>query len=173
MKTCTKCGVTRDSSGFDKNKSNKDGLGSHCKQCMASYRRLHRQRISEYKHSYRKSNCERIARYLANYRKSYRYTPAGFTSRKWGAINRRTVNGSCPDWNNPSISYSYLDKGICLEITKEELRQIVDRDWHIIEDLWNQGKTPSIDRINPNGHYSVDNIRFIDLIENCRRTGRA
>lgn len=37
MKTCTKCGVTKDESLFCKNSRSKSGLASHCKECRRSY----------------------------------------------------------------------------------------------------------------------------------------
>ena len=43
-----------------------------------------------------------------------------------------------------------------------------------VKDLWNRDKAsamkqPSLDRINSNDHYSVDNCRFIEMSENRRR----
>lgn len=36
MKTCTKCGETKDYSGFSKHKNKKDGYTSNCKKCVTA-----------------------------------------------------------------------------------------------------------------------------------------
>lgn len=43
----------------------------------------------------------------------------------------------------------------------------------ILKELWARDKAhlmkqPSIDRIDPKGHYTFENCRYIELIENCR-----
>lgn len=40
-KLCTKCGVEKPVSEFGLNKSKRDGLQSHCKECVKIYRRQH------------------------------------------------------------------------------------------------------------------------------------
>lgn len=53
-------------------------------------------------------------------------------------------------------------KGWCCEITNEEIKEIWDRDKaHLLE-------RPSIDRIDNDKHYTLDNIRFIEVTENAR-----
>ena len=37
MKTCTKCGETKEFSEFSKNKSRNDGYNNHCKQCIKKH----------------------------------------------------------------------------------------------------------------------------------------
>ena len=43
-----------------------------------------------------------------------------------------------------------------------------------VKELWfrdkaHEMKAPSVDRINPQGHYEKNNCRFLELSENCRR----
>ena len=38
MKTCTKCGIEKSKSKFEKEKRNRDGIGSRCKECAKKYR---------------------------------------------------------------------------------------------------------------------------------------
>jgi hypothetical protein len=89
----------------------------------------------------------------------------------WGSLNSRTINGSCPRWSSKSFS-RYLKQGIRLEVTRDELRTIVTEWWDRIQAMRAAGQTPSIDRIDANGHYSRDNIRFIPRSENSRRVKR-
>jgi len=57
----------------------------------------------------------------------------------------------------------YGGKGIKCLMTYEELKSIWERD------NASKLKRPSIDRINPNGHYTFDNCRFVEHSENARR----
>jgi hypothetical protein len=41
-----------------------------------------------------------------------------------------------------------------------------------IQAIWAAGGTPSIDRIDSDGHYSADNIQFIPWAENGRKARR-
>ena len=56
--------------------------------------------------------------------------------------------------------YCYGARGIKFELTDEQAQMLWVRDngWDLRE--------PSIDRINNNGHYTVDNVRFIERWQN-------
>lgn len=56
---------------------------------------------------------------------------------------------------------SYLDKGIKPLLTIDEIRFLWDRD---NADLL---QVPSLDRIDNNGHYSLENCQFIETAENA------
>lgn len=86
-----------------------------------------------------------------------------FKALTWGNLNHRTVNGSCPDPTN-----RYVRRGIRLEFSKSQFSQWVDSNWHIAQRLIDGGETPSIDRIDSNGHYAFGNIRIIARSENLR-----
>lgn len=87
-----------------------------------------------------------------------------FKLRRWGMLNRRTVNGSCPD-QSPKAK-AYLAKGIMLKVSREEFFRWCDTQQALVEALVAQGETPSIDRINPEGHYELSNMRIISKREN-------
>jgi hypothetical protein len=67
--------------------------------------------------------------------------------------------------NNPNdANYKYYGgRGIKCLITKEEIRQIMERD-----NYWNL-KRPSIDRIDNDGDYTYENCRFIELETNIAK----
>lgn len=92
-----------------------------------------------------------------------------FCASIWGGLNQRTVNGSHPNWNHPEL-IRYLEKGIELHITHEEWKLYCAKYGWLIEVIYKAGEKPSIDRIDPNGHYSLDNIEIVTLGENIRRS---
>lgn len=70
-------------------------------------------------------------------------------TRVWSNINRRC---SIPS----SSKYEYYGgKGISVEISRRELRSIWDRDGA------SKMKIPSIDRIDSNKNYELNNCRFV------------
>ncbi len=97
---------------------------------------------------------------------AYRRTLVGYAIKVWASLNRRTINGSCPRWDNRHVR-PYLEAGIELQMTRDELMASIRADWDTIQAIWNAGGTPSIDRIDGNGPYSPDNIQFISLRDNC------
>jgi len=72
----------------------------------------------------------------------------------------RNIRGRCRNPNNRAYAY-YGGKGILLDITISEIRIIAKRDNAELM------KQPSIDRINSDGNYTLENCRFIELSENC------
>lgn len=87
-------------------------------------------------------------------------TLEGWAIRAWYNINTRTVNGMCPQWQQPMIA-SYLNKGILLEFTREELIQWALSKRETYNQLKMNKEIPSVDRIDPSKNYSIDNIRMI------------
>ena len=94
-KTCTKCGLDKDFSNYNKAKLGKLGLTSVCKPCIAvqavDYQKRAKHRISEYGKKYRKEKANRIsiqraAHTLANKER------LGSYARNWGQANPGKVN---------------------------------------------------------------------------------
>lgn len=132
----------------------KDG-GIACKECR---RRAGRQRYQANRSRHRR----RRERYLDS-----QSTWWNFAFRRWPSLNTRTINGSNPKWNQRQ-SRHYLNRGIRLEMTKEEFYSWCKSQSDAIDAILDAGETPSIDRIDSDGHYALDNIRVISLRENCR-----
>jgi len=72
VKRCTKCGATKPHSEFSKDRTRRDGLRPHCKQCAAKYHARYRSanadKLSESKARYRSDNADKINAGAARYR---------------------------------------------------------------------------------------------------------
>jgi hypothetical protein len=95
-------------------------------------------------------------------------TFAHFKLRRWGDLNKRTVNGSSPSKKIKIVRF-YLDKGIKLKMTREEFFAWCDANKNIYDALILAGETPSIDRLNSSGDYEINNIRLISKKENDKK----
>lgn len=172
MKRCTKCDLLKPLSDFY-------ARTTRCRDCARLYRqtynRINATRLRENVKAYRLANLE----WYRENQRQYRARPAAkrrareretslkrMVTRWWGSLNRRTVNGTHPLWDY-KIHRKYLVRGIRLEITRDELVSLVTKNWPQITAMLANGEKPSIDRINPDGHYSLDNIQFISLKRNC------
>lgn len=88
-------------------------------------------------------------------------TLAYFKSVTWQNLQTRTINGKRPAKNGDAARY--VKRGIKLKFSKEEFYNWCETQKTIILELYSQNKTPSLDRIDSNGHYEFNNIRIIDL----------
>lgn len=186
-KVCTKCGKEKDTSEFSRRATRTDGLNSWCKVCMSEYHKLrgpqyrstHSEVIRERKRKWDEQNRDHNRKYC---RDRYHQNPAifrelarkavlklnGYITSTWKNINGRTINGSSPKWKDRNCRH-YLDKGIRLEMTRDEFSAFVASHWDEVLDIRASGGKPSIDRIDSSKHYSLDNIRIIPLKENTMR----
>lgn len=88
---------------------------------------------------------------------------------RWASINQRSVNGAYA--NEPSVQatpqhISYKKRNIMLEMTKEEFYAWMYSVEHIHNEIVARGDKSSIDRIDSNRGYSLDNIRMVALHKN-------
>lgn len=90
-----------------------------------------------------------------------------FKLRRWGDLNKRTVNGSSK--SKYAFRYNYRKNKTELRITRNEFFEWCDRNRDVYESIKRSGETPSIDRIDSTGHYELSNMRLISLRENSRR----
>ena len=77
--------------------------------------------------------------------------------RSWQEAKQR-----CTNPNNISYPF-YGARGITFNLTKEDMAFIWKRDNAAAM------QRPSIDRINADGHYTLDNCRFLEFRENARQ----
>lgn len=92
-----------------------------------------------------------------------------FKLKYWTTLNQRTINGAHPVHSRRNLRY--MEKGIRLEITREEFFAWVDANWPTIEAIYAYG-TPSIDRKDAAGHYTLDNMQILELRENAGKDRR-
>jgi len=90
-----------------------------------------------------------------------------FKQTAWLGMNQRTVNGSCPAWNERA-KQKYLKRGLTLDFSKEQFYAWCDQNAETILTLKKSNERPSIDRIDDERGYSLENIRILSLGENCR-----
>lgn len=77
----------------------------------------------------------------------------------------RNISRRCNDENHKTYQY-YGGRGIKRLITRRQLGILWERDGAKFMER------PSIDRIDPDGNYTLENCRYIELSENCGRSRR-
>ena len=123
------------------NRNKKDGKDSRCKICCITVR----------KRKYEKT------------RNDLGY----FVKFIYSTMKRR-----CTNPNSSSAKYylglPLLDREEFLDfsLNDEELKKMF-KEW--IDSEWDRKLTPSIDRIFPNLGYTINNIQWVTLSENCKR----
>ena len=141
-KVCTKCNELKSTLNFYKDKRGKDGYYSKCKEC----------------HNATKKN-----------KQEYRTHPSPqITARHIIAGVHNRIN------NNPRY------KKISCDFTSAQLEDFLKNIWGDYMKLhtqWEQKKfdykyTPSIDRIDSQGNYTLTNIQIITLSENSYRANK-
>lgn len=137
-KACSKCKVDKNISEYHRSTKSRDGHRPDCKDCAKEGLNI-RSRID----------------------------PVSFhTNRLAAAILKRTLY----DIDNPKNKL-YRERGVkCLlgsnrRSVANKLRELFEQEIIL---LLNDNKWPSIDRIDPYGHYEPGNIRMVDIGENIR-----
>jgi hypothetical protein len=78
LKKCSKCGIDKDLSEFNKRKSSSDGFHYQCRECCnidkKKYREENPEKIREYKKKYREENPDKVKEYRKRYREKNRNT---------------------------------------------------------------------------------------------------
>jgi hypothetical protein len=112
-------------------------------------------KIKMYRENYYQENKIEInKKSLKVYKINKKKYPWKYTLR---SIKTRCNNNNVPEYKN------YGGRGIKCLITADELKELWFRD------NASQMKKPSIDRIDNNGDYCLENCRFIELKENTKK----
>jgi len=136
MKTCSKCGLEKHEDDFYRLRSSKDGRRPDCKDCSKKTK-------AEYKNMHPvMSRCKQLGH---------------------GIIKRTKT-----EVNHPS-NKCYKDNKVVSEIGDtgiEIAKYLYTNFYEEIESLINEGKKPSVDRIDSTKNYAKGNIRIVDFREN-------
>ena len=141
MKQCSQCKQEKELNSFYKSKKTKSGLYAHCKKCHIQ-------------------QCSGL--YSRKLRKNI--TPYNLAAKSFDKIRDR-------------VKYHPHYKNIKVEMSVEELTTYIENNWVEIKkvcDEWEKSgfsrkKCPSVDRLDPCGNYSVDNIQIISVSDNISR----
>ena len=143
MKTCTVCHKEKEPSQFHKRKNSEDGLYYYCKDCR-----------KQLENKYREKNKKKIAIKKKEHHQNFPW------KRVLLHIKQRCNNPKSKQYND------YGGRGIKCLITEEELKFLWFRDKAYLL------KIPSIDRINNDSNYCLENCKFIELKENSAKDKR-
>lgn len=163
LKRCSHCKILKSKSSFHKYKRNKDGLNYYCKICQRQATKLSRNKpIGKIKAKannikYRKTAKGKAMRHREwlKYKKSL----SAYLHQVVSNIKRRCYNKKARDYK------WYGAKGIILYFTTPELKQ-----WVLENNIYPRGK--HIHRINPNEHYTLTNIEFLNPLKHKEKHGQ-
>jgi hypothetical protein len=173
-KICTKCLVEKDLSEFKYQKDTKDKLTYYCKFCLNNYIKDYYQKNKEkiliQCKEYQEKNKEKIKEYHKkwyiknrneNYLKSRRYKKENPWVVTFDHIHARCTNPKNKDYKR------YGERGI-----KNLFKNSKEVKFLWFRDKAYEMKEPSIDRINNDGNYCIENCRYIEKVENTRKGNR-
>jgi hypothetical protein len=153
-KHCRKCGKTRAKTSFGKNRSERDGLQQYCKACTSAY---HRGYYAGDPEAARASSLNRFQKFYAS--------PKGRATHMLNNARKRAQTKKVAFDLTREWVAERLEAGVC-EVTglKFTYQAGYGRSHNRIN-----AKSPSIDRIDPNGGYTTENSRMVVWIFNRAR----
>lgn len=86
----------------------------------------------------------------------------GVEIKKPWIMNLRAARERCMNKNHKDY-LRYGGRGIICLLTRPEIKSLWERDRAYLMG------TPTLDRINPDGNYTLGNCRFLEMRENSRR----
>tara|TARA_R110000868_G_scaffold158316_5_gene386331 strand:+ start:1792 stop:2247 length:456 start_codon:yes stop_codon:yes gene_type:complete len=151
MKKCKKCNQLLNLEEFARHKECKDGYGNTCKKCKLILQRKKR-----------KVNNN-------SYTKKYEKTKNGFLVRLYNNMKNR-INGT------HNKSHLYANKELIDKKTFYEW-SLNNNKFHNLFEVWKDSEykrvlTPSVDRIDSEFGYKLDNMRWVTFSENCKNVKR-
>jgi len=102
----------------------------------------------KYYQTHKKEQRERV--------RAYRSTPKGHLMHILAAAKQRCDNPKASGYSK------YGGRGVHFLFSRADRARFYENWAPVVEQMWSEGITPSIDRINPDGDYTPDNTRVID-----------
>lgn len=151
LKQCFLCLETKDITLFSKQKNNKSGYARQCKKCH----------MNIYCKNYQNSQKGIIKK------REYKYSIRGILNKKYNAMKDRVLGKSIH-------TCSSKGKELCSKQEFIEWFETSKEEFMVIYNIWKDNNfqrryAPSIDRINNNKGYSVDNLQWLSNIDNLKK----
>lgn len=144
FKICNECNKKLKAEEFYSDKRNNDRLTGKCKKCYRKNNKIWMKNNKKFRKEYAKN-------YRINYHKNYPWI--------------RSLRSAQTRCNNPKNKRfeNYGGRGITFNLTDKEGQFLWFRDkaWKL--------KKPSLDRINNDGNYCLENCRFIEFSKNATK----
>jgi hypothetical protein len=140
-KQCTCCKEIKPLSEFNKDKTKKDGLVSRCRSCVSKRMKVYHDANKDKARAYREKNKDKITE------RNKAYKEANREQSHWQQIKQRA-----------------LKKRLAFDLTVEDVSNYDTCPvfgWKLERGLGKQRNSPSIDRIDPKGGYTKDNIQIM------------
>ena len=146
-KKCIICGEVKTLDGYYRHNQMADGHLNKCKECCKKY---------EHSHDTRQNDIRR-----------YRNNPKRYLYHKYQGILNRCVRGYGHK--------SYAGKEVCTEEewnkwTKKTYKTFISLYEGWKESGYERRKAPSVDRIDNTRGYTTDNMQWLTLSANCKKT---
>lgn len=167
-KICSTCKIEK---AIDKFEWHSNGRKrGQCRECRANNRKAHYQankgRILKNRKEYREDNREHILSYHREYNKAH--------YQNLSPLDRSIHNMTTGLLRRTGPKGEYTEKGISNRLgNRPKIDQYLrDNFADDIQKLLENREVPSIDRIDPDGHYEHGNVRVISRSENSKRARR-
>jgi hypothetical protein len=152
MKRCKSCLIEKNYSEYYKQKETKDGYRTYCKQCYCVFqKKWGKGHDKERKKLHRKK--QKCSSYNARKLRMY-FLMLGRAKRNYGSYR---------------YIQCFINRFTFEQFIESSSYAVIYQNW--LESGFKKHLTPSIDRLNPSKHYTVDNIRVCTLRENVSRRG--
>ena len=175
-KTCSRCGITKETTQYFKKKSGKYGVDGQCKCCRMEYKKLYVEknneqlkitnheyylRIKDKRAEYNEVNKDRIARNIRAYNEANKDRIAKY-KREYAKLNKDRIATNRKKYYNNNLEYFRKYSAEYRKLNKESLR---DKQLEYLKTESGKAamRASSHNRrarkINAEGRYTIDDIR--------------
>lgn len=155
MKKCFKCGIKKERKNFYKHPQMTDGLMGKCKECA--------------KIDARKNYHDNIDAKKEYDRKRIRYNPRRIFLQRYGSMKSRIIGTATRPYKVEGKKIATKKEFLDWCYSKEVFAQFERLHQKWIQSDFDKHLTPSIDRIDNDRGYTLDNMQWITLLANCEK----